>query len=96
MPKFKFNTARKNKFNFFKDCNEIIDSEISGIHTEIFCNKKIIIEGCQNIVDYQSEYIKLKIKRGFLNISGTNFIITVFNDEKIEIKGKIASLEFCV
>lgn len=96
MPKFKFNSARKNKFNFISDCTEILDNEISSMHTEIFSNKKIIIEGCQNIIDYQNEYVKLKLKKGFLNITGTNFLITVFNHEKIEIKGNVSSIEFCV
>lgn len=97
MPKFKFRSARKNKFNFIRDCDEILNSEmVNGAHIELFLNKKIIIEGCQNIVDYQKEYIKLKLKKGFLNILGTNFLITSFEDEKIVIKGNIISIEFCV
>lgn len=97
MPIFKFKTARKNKFNFIKDRNEILDSQLlAGIHTEIFSNKKIIIEGCQSIVDYQNNYLKLKIKKGFLNILGNEFLITSFEEEKIVIKGNILSIEFCV
>ena len=97
MPIFKFKTARKNKFNFIKDRNEILDSQLlAGIHTEIFSNKKIIIEGCQSIVDYRNNYLKLKIKKGFLNILGNEFLITSFEEEKIVIKGNILSIEFCV
>lgn len=97
MPKFRFKSARKNKFNFIKDYDEILSSEIiAGAHTEIFSNKKIIIEGCQSIVDYQNNYIKLKLKKGFLNILGNEFLITAFDDEKIVIKGNIVSIEFCV
>ena len=97
MPIFKFKTARKNKFNFIKDRNEILDCQLlAGIHTEIFSNKKIIIEGCQSIVDYQNNYLKLKIKKGFLNILGNEFLITSFEEEKIVIKGNILSIEFCV
>ena len=97
MPKFKFKSAKKNKFNFIKDQDEILNSEIiKGAHTEIFSNKKVILEGCQSIVDYQSDYLKLKLKKGFLNIFGTNFLITDFDNEKIVIKGNIVSIEFCV
>ena len=97
MPIFKFKTARKNKFNFIKDRNEILDSQLlAGIHTEIFSNKKIIIEGCQSIVDYQNNYLKLKIKKGFFNFLGNEFLITSFEEEKIVIKGNILSIEFCV
>ena len=97
MPKFRFKSARKNKFNFIKDSDEILSSEIiTGAHTEIFSNKKIIIEGCQSILDYQSDYIKLKLKKGFLNVLGNEFLITAFDDEKIVIKGNIVSVEFCI
>ncbi|MBQ2933778.1 MAG: YabP/YqfC family sporulation protein [Clostridia bacterium] len=95
MPKFKFKSARKNKFNFFKDNDEILSNEIIGVHTEIFSNKKIVIEGCKSIVEYQENYIKLKFKKGFFNILGTDFLITGFDDEKIVIKGNITSVEFC-
>ncbi len=97
LPKFKFRSARKNKFNFIKDRDELLNSElITGAHTEIFSNKKIIVEACQSIVDYRSEYIKLKLKKGFLNIMGNEFLITAFDDEKIVIKGNILSIEFCL
>ena len=97
MPKFKFESKKKNKFNFITNKEEILNSDImNGAHLELFSNKKIIIEGCQNILDYQDEYIKLKLNKGFFNIIGSNFLITTFNDEKIIIKGIIISIEFCV
>ncbi len=97
LPRFKFRSARKNKFNFIKDRDEILSNDlISGAHTEIFSNKKIIVEGCQSIVDYRSEYIKVKLKKGFLSIVGNEFLITAFDDEKIIIKGNILSIEFCL
>ena len=97
LSKYKFKSTKKNKFHIFKDADETIDSNIYGdVHTEIFLNKKIIIEGCQSIVDYKNDYIKLKIKKGFLNIFGNDFIITSFDNEKIVVKGNIASIEFCV
>lgn len=97
MSKFIFRSSKKNKFNFLKDNNDITDKELIGsVHTEIFLNKKLIIEGCQSIADYQNDYIKLKVKKGFLNIVGNNFLITEFDNEKIIIKGIITSVEFCL
>lgn len=97
MPKFRFKSARKNKFNFIKDCGEILNSEmVGGAHAEIFSNKEMIIEGCKSIIDYQSDYLKLKLKKGFVNIMGNNFLITAFDDEKIVVKGNIVSIEFSV
>ncbi len=97
MPKFKFKSARKNKFNFIKDQDDLLNNEIlNGVHTEVFSNKKIIIEGCKKIAEYQENYVKLKLKKGFFAIMGSDFLITVFDNEKVIIKGNIASIEFCV
>lgn len=97
MSKFKFTSTKKHKLNLTDDKNEIISSDISlGVHIEMFLNKNIIIEGCKSINDYRENYIKLKIKKGFIVISGTDFIIASFNNEVIIIKGNIITIEFCV
>jgi sporulation protein YqfC len=62
----------------------------------MYSNEKIILEGCRNIIDYQSDYIKLKLKKGYMIIMGTDFLISSFEDENIIIKGNIASIEFFV
>lgn len=98
MPKFKFKSnKKKNKFNFITDNGEVFNSEIiKGEHIEMYSNEKIILEGCRNIIDYQNDYIKLKLKKGYIIIMGTDFLISSFEDENIIIKGNIASVEFCV
>ncbi len=97
MPKFKFKSARKNKFNFTVDKEEVLNTNIiKGVHIEFFSNKKMIIEGCRGIIDYQSEYLKLKLKKGFINIIGTDFLISTFEEEKLIVNGNITSVEFLV
>lgn len=97
MQKFKFKSKKKHKLNIISDHTEIFSNDISGgVHIEIFSNKNAIIEGCKSIVDYRENYIKLKIKKGFLILSGTEFLISSFDEEKIIIKGNIFSLEYCV
>ena len=97
MPKFKFKSARKNKLNFVTDKLETFESDIiGGIHVEIFSNKKLILEDCLGIIDYKSDYLKLKIKKGFLNILGNELLITTFENKIIIVTGYIVSIEFCV
>lgn len=97
MSKIKFKSTKKNKFNFIKENNEIFNTDIiKNARTEIFSNKRIIIEGCKKIVEYQDNYIKLQLKNSFINILGTNFKITTFEENKIEINGNILTIEFCV
>lgn len=98
LAKFKFKSQKnKNKFNFIADNNEILNDEmVKGSHIEMFSNQKMILDGCQNIIDYQSDYIKLKLKKGILTIMGTDFLISAFENENIIIKGNICTIEFCV
>ena len=98
MPRFKFRTARKKKrFNFIEDSTELLDSEIlKNSHIEIFSNKKIILEGCINILEYEDDFLKLKLKKGSLLIMGSGFSISVFENENIIINGNISSIEFCI
>lgn len=95
--KFKFNSSKRNKLNLITDKSDFINYEsINGAHIEIFSNKRIIIEGCYNIVDYRENYIKLKLKKGFISFTGSEFLISCFNEEKIDIKGNVMEIEFCV
>ena len=96
MSKFKFKSKKKNKFNFFNDNVISNDEIINETHIEFFSNKKVILDGCQNIVDYQEEYVKLKIKKGFLTIWGRDFLIFSFNQENLVMEGNISSIEFDV
>ncbi len=97
MPKFKFKSKKKEKFNLIKDRDEILSGELlNGAHIEMFSNKKLIIDGCYGIEDYQNNYIKLKIKKGNISLTGNDFLILSFDNEKIDIKGNFLSIEFCL
>lgn len=97
MQKFKFNSAKKSKLNLIKDSDEILyNNKITTSHTELFSNKRIVIEGCSNIIEYQENYIKLKLKKGIICLTGSEFLISSFNEENIDIKGNILTIEFCI
>ena len=97
LSKFKFNSSKKNKFNFFKDSDDVFDNKIIGtFHTEIFSNKQIILEGCRSITDYQNDYIKLKVSNGYFSVFGNNFVITTFDNQRVIIKGNISSIQFSI
>lgn len=88
-------SKRKNKWNLFSDNDGIIDkSMLSGIHTEIFGNGKISIDGCMGVYEYRDTYLKLKLNKGAVIICGSDFDITQFENRLITIKGIISSVEF--
>ncbi len=98
LAKFKFKSQKgRNKFNFITDNDELLNDEmVKGTHIEMFSNQKMILDGCQNIIDYQNDYVKLKLKKGNLTIMGTDFLISAFENENIIIKGNISTVEFCI
>lgn len=80
-----------------KSSSNVIDTALlSAFHTEIFGNCCINFDGCISVCDYNSEYIKLRIKDGYLTLTGKNLEITLFEGQQLTAKGNIFSLEFCL
>lgn len=73
----------------------IIDSDLlSGWHIEIFGKNQIVIEGCLGVFEYRDDYLHLKLEKGAIILCGTGFNISVFEEKRITVKGKISSIEF--
>lgn len=77
--------------------NEFIDSGLlASSHIEVFGSTKIEIDGCEGVYEYTGDYLKLRLKKGALLISGNNFDILTFENKRMTVKGNIKSIEFCV
>jgi sporulation protein YqfC len=57
-------------------------------------NSMTCIENFKSIVCYDNDVLKIKTKKGFVDIKGKNLDITYYDDEEILIKGCITSIEF--
>lgn len=96
MAKFKFKTGKKKKVILgYKQAVEEI-KKISGARIEMISNKEVSIDGCKGIVEYNDEYVKLRISDGVLVLIGSSLSIPVFDGPFITISGKISNIEFCV
>ena len=86
---------KKQSSNIFKNNDEIFDkSLLNSTHTEIFGSEKINIDGCMGVYEYRDTYIKLKLKKGALILTGSGFDIVFFENRLITVKGRISSIEF--
>ena len=95
--KLKFEKSKKRQRWNFISSDEIFDKDlISSPHIEIFGSGKIEIDGCEGVYEYNSDYLKLRLKKGTLIICGNDFDIITFENKVITVKGKITSLEFSV
>ncbi len=64
------------------------------IHTEMYSNKKIIIDGVFSVLEYSEELICLRLKRKTLQIIGQGMTISSVSEGHIVIVGDIISYEF--
>ena len=86
---------KREKLNLFGSEKVFSGDIMNGAHTEIFSNCRIVIEGCLGVYEYNDCYLKLKLTKGALIVSGRDFDISTFEMGTITVNGKITSLEFC-
>ena len=79
-------------------------ASISGLPFEIlnngfriinFCNKAVYVEGFQNIIEFSSSVLDIKLKKGVIKLKGFNIKIKNLNQNTIVVTGDISSLEIC-
>ncbi len=66
----------------------------NNLHIELLGNNRLSLDGEFLVIEYTEETVKLKMKKGFIQIYGARLIINNINDENLLITGKIISLEF--
>ena len=79
---------------------ELMESELpffsvtDQIHTEMYSNKKIIIDGSFSVLEYSEDLICLRLKHKTLQIMGQGLTIGSVSEGHIVILGNIISFEF--
>ena len=85
---------KKNKWNLTPVCDMFDKDLLSSPHIEICGSGKIEIDGCEGVYEYNSDYIKLRLKKGAIIICGSDFEILTFENRLITVRGKISTIEF--
>lgn len=95
--KFKFKSQKpRERWRLFGCADTDAAAVLEKSYIQLFGNGEITLEGCCGVLEYENDYIKLKLARGNLTVCGTGFDIVSFEGGCIRIKGSIATLEFCV
>lgn len=94
--KFRFKSKKVKKFNFIEqeDFDESFEY-VQSYRVEILSNNTMLVEGCKKILDYNSDYIKLKLDKISLIVFGRDFKVISFEEKQIKITGNFLSFEFC-
>ncbi len=80
---------KRAKLNLFDN----LPNEIKGPITEIYSNREAAIDGCNGVVDYHENLIKLRVDGGVLVFSGEGLCIEELSLGSARITGKIAAVE---
>ncbi len=59
-------------------------------------NSEIMVEGLRGILDYNSETFRVNTVSGILLVTGTQLEISSLTAQEVSLKGRIASIEFCI
>ena len=70
--------------NMFESYSQIV---LSG-------NREAVLDGCQGVIEYEDDFIKLKIGRQMVKFTGQNLQIKCMTGENVMIDGVILSVEF--
>ena len=98
MKEYKFiSKKKKDKINVFDNTHKITDMQKTyAFRSEMFSNRSLILEGCQGVDDYREDYIKLRVKKGYVVLTGNDLNIILFEDKTIRIEGVVLTVAFCV
>ena len=71
------------------------DLMLGASSLQIFGNSEIYIENYLGIIDYNSEYIRIKIKEGSVEIEGNCLCICYYSCEEMKISGYLHRISYC-
>ena len=74
--------------------DETARENIGSARIEICGNTRITIDGCLGVYEYRDTYLRLRLTKGTVILSGIGFNIVFFENRQITVKGKISSVEF--
>ena len=84
--------------NFIEELSDIIKLPFNEISKDskvvMIGNKVLYVSNFIKILDYSSEKLSLKVYKNYLEIAGSNLIISQINKGEIIVKGNIMSYSF--
>jgi sporulation protein YqfC len=76
---------------------DIPGSALSGVaHIEMAGNREAIIDGCQGVVEYDENIIKLSTGKMVIKFSGRDLQIKALTHDSAVVSGFILAMEFLV
>lgn len=68
--------------------------ELLSPHIDFCSNREVFIDGCNGIIEYNNETVRLNCKNYILKFTGNDLTVKAETIEQITLCGDIISLEF--
>lgn len=79
----------------FNDTMEIPQATVPGnARIELTGNKEVLVDGCQNILQYDDSVIRLSTGRLVVSFTGSALCVDTMQQNQIRITGTILSVDF--
>lgn len=65
---------------------------LSETITELIGNRRLSIQGLQDILQFTPQEIRLKTRSGIIRICGEDLAVTILTQDSIELKGSVTML----
>lgn len=66
----------------------------NAMHMEMNGNREVVVEGCRNILQYDTTDIKVDVGKMMIAFEGRNLVIKKFSTSSLIIEGFIISINF--
>lgn len=86
--------AQNDKIKLFEktENNDIVS--FGDYYINFISNKKMIIEGCKSVTDYNDAFLSLNVGKRIISILGSNLQIVSYTENEITVTGTFFKLEF--
>ena len=71
-----------------------LDAIVSSVHIEMKSNRKITVEGCQSIEEYDENMIRINVSKMLISFFGRDMQIRCLTSDALVITGFVTGIEF--
>ncbi len=87
-------SEREKLFDKISNSIDMVPLSSGMMHIEIDSNRRISVDGCKGILEYDECVIKLNTGRLVVRICGSELTVTALENEQAFINGNITSVDF--
>ena len=74
----------------------LLHHAVGGSHIELLGNREAVVEGCQGILEYGDDVVRVRAGRLIVRFTGRNLKIRCMTADSLVVEGFLRGMEFMV